>query len=148
MSLPRHILNGVLIRRSIASDLCTAIFPSLSVVLSLCDVPKTVFLENQNGGTSSCKGGHSILCPLVATALIVTLKTANKKTRMNISHFCFMFFNLKIYGKIVTNLEQIARGGVEVEDTRLKAKDTKKIRGQGRTALPRTDPLEAKDRNA
>ena len=49
------------------------------------------------------------------------------------------------------------RGGVE--DTRLeaKAKDTKKIRGQGpqknprprpRTAFPRTDTLEAKDRNA
>ena len=57
----------------------------------------------------------------------------------------------------------IYRGGVE--DTRLeakaKAKDTKKIRGQGqghkknprprprpRTAFPRTDTLEAKDRNA
>ena len=47
------------------------------------------------------------------------------------------------------------RGGVE--DTRLEAKDTKKIRGQGhkknprprpRTAFPRTDTLEAKDRNA
>ena len=41
------------------------------------------------------------------------------------------------------------RGGVE--DTRLeaKAKDTKKIRGQGqRTAFSRTEPLEAKDRNA
>ena len=39
------------------------------------------------------------------------------------------------------------RGGVE--DTRLeaKAKDTKKIRGQGQ-AFPRTDTLEAKDRNA
>ena len=38
-----------------------------------------------------------------------------------------------------------------VEDTRLeaKAKDTKKIRGQDpRTAFPRTDTLEAKDRNA
>ena len=42
-----------------------------------------------------------------------------------------------------------SRGGVE--DTRLeakaKAKDTKKIRGQGQ-AFPRTDTLEAKDRNA
>ena len=53
------------------------------------------------------------------------------------------------------------RGGVE--DIRLEAKDTKKIRGQGqgqpvrgqnlsrprpRTAFARTDPLEAKDRNA
>ena len=39
------------------------------------------------------------------------------------------------------------RGGVE--DTRLEAKDTKKIRGQGQgTAFPRTEPLEAKDRNA
>ena len=39
----------------------------------------------------------------------------------------------------------LCRGGVE--DTRLeaKAKDTKKIRGQGpRTAFPRTDTLEAK----
>ena len=38
---------------------------------------------------------------------------------------------------------------VGVEDTRLeaKAKDTKKIRGQGQ-AFPSTDTLEAKDRNA
>ena len=61
MSLPRHIGKGVLIRRSIASDLCTAIFPSLSVVMSLCDVPKTVFLVNQNGGTSSRYGGTAPL---------------------------------------------------------------------------------------
>ena len=42
-----------------------------------------------------------------------------------------------------------SRGGVE--DTRLeaKAKDTKKnSRPRPRTAVPRTDPLEAKDRNA
>ena len=39
----------------------------------------------------------------------------------------------------------ISRGGVE--DTRLEAKDTKK-NPRPRTALPRTDPLEAKDRNA
>ena len=57
------------------------------------------------------------------------------------------------------SLEIICRGGVE--DTRLeaKAKDTKKIRGQGqghkknprprpRPTFPRTDTLEAKDRNA
>ena len=43
----------------------------------------------------------------------------------------------------------------EVEDTTLHAKDTKKKRGQGhkkklrpRTDFPRTDHLEAKDRNA
>ena len=39
------------------------------------------------------------------------------------------------------------RGGVE--DTRLEAKDTKKNpRPRPRTAFPRTNPLEAKDRNA
>ena len=37
------------------------------------------------------------------------------------------------------------RGGVE--DTRLEAKDTKNPRPRSITALPRTDPLEAKDRN-
>ena len=37
------------------------------------------------------------------------------------------------------------RGGVE--DTRLEAKDTKK-NPRPRTAFPRTEPLEAKDRNA
>ena len=43
---------------------------------------------------------------------------------------------------------QISRGGVE--DTRLEAKDTKKnprLRPRPRTALLRTDPIEAKDRN-
>ena len=48
-----------------------------------------------------------------------------------------------------TILVPIIRGGVE--DTRLaakdKAKDTKK-NPRPRTALPRTDPLEAKDKNA
>ena len=39
----------------------------------------------------------------------------------------------------------IDRGGVK--DTRLEAKDTKK-NPRPRTALPRTDPLKAKDRNA
>ena len=43
-------------------------------------------------------------------------------------------------------LRLFSRGGVE--DTRLEAKDTKKNpRPRPRTALPRTDPLEAKDRN-
>ena len=52
-----------------------------------------------------------------------------------------------------------SRGGVEDIRLEAKAKDTKKIRGQGqghkknprprpRTAFPRTDTLEAKDRNA
>ena len=50
VSLPRHIRNGVLISRSITSDLSSAIFPSLSIVLSLCDVQKTLFLVNLNGG--------------------------------------------------------------------------------------------------
>ena len=41
------------------------------------------------------------------------------------------------------------RGGGEYTKLEAKAKDTKKIRGQGQgQALPRTDPLEAKDRNA
>ena len=46
-------------------------------------------------------------------------------------------------------MEPRTKGGVE--DIRLEAKDTKKIRGQGhkknprpRTAFPRTEPLEAK----
>ena len=46
---------------------------------------------------------------------------------------------------------RVLKNRTGVEDTRLeaKAKDTKKIRGQGpRTAFPRTDTLEAKDRNA
>ena len=48
----------------------------------------------------------------------------------------------------LANCGVTTRGGVE--DTRLeaKAKNTKKTRPRPRTALPRTDPLEAKDRNA
>ena len=50
---------------------------------------------------------------------------------------------------ITLNRHQLAlgksRGGVEY--TRLEAKDTKK-NPRPKTALPRTDPLEAKDRNA
>ena len=34
--------------------------------------------------------------------LIFTLKKANKKARMNISHFLFIRFDLKIFGEIVT----------------------------------------------
>ena len=34
--------------------------------------------------------------------LILTLKKQIKKARMNISHFCFILFNLKIFGEIVT----------------------------------------------
>ena len=34
--------------------------------------------------------------------LILTLKKQMKKARMNISHFCFILFNLKIFGEIVT----------------------------------------------
>ena len=34
--------------------------------------------------------------------LILTPKKANKKARMNISHFSFILFNLKIFGEIVT----------------------------------------------
>ena len=40
----------------------------------------------------------------------------------------------------------LTRGGIE--DTKLKAKDTKNPRPRPRTALQRTDPLEAKDKNA
>ena len=36
--------------------------------------------------------------------LILTPKKANKKARMNISHFCIILFNLKIFGEIVTTL--------------------------------------------
>ena len=43
----------------------------------------------------------------------------------------------------------IDRGGVEDPRLEAKAKDTKKNpRPRPRTAFPRTDPLEAKDRNA
>ena len=35
--------------------------------------------------------------------LILTLKNQMKNVRMNISHFCFILFNLKIYGEIVTS---------------------------------------------
>ena len=34
--------------------------------------------------------------------LILTLKKQMKKARMNISHFCFILFNLKIFAEIVT----------------------------------------------
>ena len=34
--------------------------------------------------------------------LILTPKKQMKKARMNISHFCFILFNLKIFGEIVT----------------------------------------------
>ena len=46
------------------------------------------------------------------------------------------------------NFDSWIRGGVE--DTRLeaKAKDTKKSEAKARTALPSTDPLEAKDTGA
>ena len=58
---------------------------------------------------------------------------------------------LLAFFKSITTLNTSSRGGVE--DTRLeaKAKDTKKIRGQGQGQpfqFPRTEPLEAKDRNA
>ena len=36
--------------------------------------------------------------------LILTPKKANEKTWMNISHFRFIIFNLKIFGEIVTTL--------------------------------------------
>ena len=48
------------LRWSIASDLCTAIFPPLSVVLSLDDVPKTVFLVIQYGGTAAVRGAQPL----------------------------------------------------------------------------------------
>ena len=67
------------------SDLRTAIFPSLSVVLSLCDVPKTVLTKRW--GTSSRAPG-----PLGATALIVTPKKANKKNADEYFSFYFYFF--------------------------------------------------------
>ena len=47
----------------------------------------------------------------------------------------------------MVSLDVTIRGGVE--DTRLEAKDTNKnLRTRPRTAFPRTDTLEAKDRNA
>ena len=81
MSLPQHIRKGVLIKRNIASDLCTAVgsqqfckesskrqrrimfkrnyfvFHLLSVVLSLRNIPKTIFCVNQNGGAQVAVGG-------------------------------------------------------------------------------------------
>ena len=34
--------------------------------------------------------------------LILSIKKQMKKVQMNISHFCFILFNLKIFGEIVT----------------------------------------------
>ena len=84
-------VKGVLIRRSIASDLRTVFFPSLSVVLSFCNVAKTVFLVNQNGGHKQPLGGHSTPGLPVSTALIDTLKKANKKKRG------WIFFNFVLF---------------------------------------------------
>ena len=44
--------------------------------------------------------------------------------------------------------KEIIRGGVENTRLEAKAKDTKNPRPRPRTAFPRTDSLEAKDRNA
>ena len=54
---------------------------------------------------AAVRSGTALLLPPVAMAIIVTLKKANKKTRMNIFHFRFMLFNLQVYGKVVTNLQ-------------------------------------------
>ena len=62
-SFPRHIRKGVLIRQSIASDLSTAIFPSLPVAWSLCDVLKPVFLVNQNRGHKQPLGRETTPLP-------------------------------------------------------------------------------------
>ena len=37
------------------------------------------------------------------------MKKQLKKARMNISHFCFILFNLKIFGEIVTTLKLNSR---------------------------------------
>ena len=42
------------------------------------------------------------LSPNRTQALTFTPKKQIKKARMNISHFCFIFFNFKIFGEIVT----------------------------------------------
>ena len=68
------------------------------------------------------------------------------------SNLILCFFTFLFYLSLFVASFPINRGGVE--DTRLevKAKDTKKIRGQGQgqpfrgQTLSRTDPLEAKDR--
>ena len=41
------------------------------------------------------------LIQTITQTLILILKKANKKERMNSSRFCFILFNLKIFGKIV-----------------------------------------------
>ena len=41
------------------------------------------------------------LSPNRTLTLILTLKKQMKKAQMNISHFCFILFNLKIFGEIV-----------------------------------------------
>ena len=92
MPLPRHIRKSELIRRNTATDLCDiavgcqqfrreyrkrqrkimferncSLSSSLSVVLSLSDVPKTAFSVNRNGGHK--RGGDTALLLPVAMAL-------------------------------------------------------------------------------
>ena len=75
----------------------------------------------------------------ISDRIFATCKTANVKMILTwLEHFW------KYNMPPPATWNAIARGGVE--DTRLEAKDTKK-NPRPRTAFPRTDPLEAKDRN-
>ena len=83
--------------------------------------------------------------------LVTLLHPWIRRFTMIISAWCLRTsskFSVQKFEEIHRNI--ISRGGVE--DTRLeataKAKDTKKSEAEAKAVFPRTDPLEAKDRNA
>ena len=89
------------------------------------------------------------------TGTVVGASACTNQIAVNVARVvsaAYEFLYTTCDGKAVSNLYRCnvgSRGGVE--DTRLeaKAKDTKKNpRPRPRTAFPRTDTLEAKDRNA
>ena len=122
MTLPRRIRKGVLIGRNTASDLCTAVgclefckksskhqrrsmfernysfFHHSLLSLSLRDVPKTVFLANQNGGGAQeiVRGGRTGYKTFLFFFEKKTLRKTNKQTnqqtkenRKNMKHKSF-----------------------------------------------------------
>ena len=86
---------------------------------------------------------------LVKTILINFKRYVVKFFQVNINLALEEIVGASDGGQIINALILTIRGGVE--DTRLKAKDTKKIRGQGQPfrgqtlSRPRTGMLEAKD---
>ena len=113
---------------------------------------------NPVGVLRSKASGEPPLCMSVSVALALKRAVeATRKDRGILDYFELRKFFLYVYFSWRNFLSLSSISGVE--DTRLeaKAKDTKKIRGQdhkkkseakAKKTLPRTDPLEAKDRNA